>query len=136
MRADPLLAGTKEMCREQPLMQWDMGPFVDGAELASADANPIKATARALSNRPDTHQRLPTACPHLLTAAGPYMRGNCRRRGISVASSARRRKRLLDGDSGAMQRASGSQPWRSQPTMTNRVAARVRRIGSARAPSP
>ena len=34
---------------------------------------PIKATARAPINRPDTYQRLPTARPHLRTAAGPYI---------------------------------------------------------------
>src|SRR5215472_14460373 len=34
----------------------------------------MKATAHAPINRPDTYQRLPTARPHLRTAAGPYIR--------------------------------------------------------------
>src|SRR5215469_7173743 len=34
---------------------------------------PIKATAHAPIDRPDTYQRLPTARPHLRTAAGPYI---------------------------------------------------------------
>src|SRR5215469_18419183 len=35
---------------------------------------PIKATAHVPIDRPDTYQRLPTARPHLRTAAGPYIR--------------------------------------------------------------
>src|SRR6516162_1722661 len=34
---------------------------------------PIKATAHVPIDRPDTYQRLPTARPHLRTAAGPYI---------------------------------------------------------------
>jgi len=49
---------------------------------------PIKATAREPINRPDTYQRLPTARPHLRTAAGPYIRGmktSSRRHGWAAA---------------------------------------------------
>src|SRR6516162_547569 len=40
---------------------------------------PIKATAHVPIDRPDTYQRLPTARPHLRTAAGPYIRVDLRR---------------------------------------------------------
>src|SRR5262249_29459362 len=58
----------------------------------------MKATAHAPIERPDTYQRLPTARPHLRTAAGPIHVGSVRRPLAGRPATGEGRRKRLKAD--------------------------------------